>query len=202
MKEIMIATKNPGKVKEFEHIFKPFGVTVKSLFDFPEVEDIEETGTTFEENALLKARSIAQSQNIVVLADDSGLEVDALSGRPGVYSARYAGPGRDDAANIEKVLKELEGIPNQNRGARFVCCLAMAMPTGEEYVVRGTCPGIIATSCTGDEGFGYDPIFYLPELGKTMAQIPKSQKNVLSHRANAFVQLQEILQQLGIKKEA
>ena len=194
MKEIMIATKNPGKVKEFEHIFKKFQIQVKSLLDFPDMEDVEETGETFEDNALLKARTIAKLQNIVVLADDSGLEIEALDGRPGVYSARYAGPDRSDAANMEKVLSEMEDVTT--RAAQFVCALAMVIPDGDEYVVRGTCPGIINRQPIGDEGFGYDPIFYLPEIDKTMAEIPKSQKNVLSHRANAFKKLEKILQHL------
>ncbi|MDE5976950.1 MAG: XTP/dITP diphosphatase [Turicibacter sp.] len=193
MKEVIIATKNAGKAKEFEHILKPYRVTVKSLLDFKELNDIVEDGETFEDNALIKARTIAKQFNQVVIADDSGLEVDALDGRPGVYSARYAGEGRDDRANIEKVLTELEGIPTANRGARFVCALALVTPQGEEAVVRGTCEGQILTECLGNEGFGYDPIFYLPGLKKTMAQIPKAQKNVLSHRADAFKKLQVIL---------
>lgn len=189
----MIASKNAGKVKEFEHIFSKYNIAVKSLLDFPEIEDIEETGETFEDNALLKARAIANANKIIVLADDSGLEVDALNGRPGVYSARYAGPERQDAANIQRVLQELEKVGEAERTARFVCALAMVFPQGDEYVVRGTCNGVIARQCAGDEGFGYDPIFYLPRLGKTMAEIPKSQKNVLSHRADAFVKLEKIL---------
>lgn len=196
MKEVIIATKNAGKAKEFEHIFSQYNITVKSLLDFEEIEDIVEDGETFEENALIKARAIAKQFNQVVIADDSGLEVDALNGRPGVYSARYAGEGRDDQANIEKVLSELEGVPAENRGARFVCALALVTPEGEESVVRGTCEGQILTECLGNEGFGYDPIFYLPKLEKTMAQIPKSQKNVLSHRADAFAKLQTILMKL------
>lgn len=196
MKEVIIATKNAGKAKEFEHIFSQYNITVKSLLDFEEIEDIVEDGETFEENALIKARAIAKQFNQVVIADDSGLEVDALNGRPGVYSARYAGEGRDDQANIEKVLSELEGVPAEKRGARFVCALALVTPEGEESVVRGTCEGQILTECLGNEGFGYDPIFYLPKLEKTMAQIPKSQKNVLSHRADAFAKLQTILMKL------
>lgn len=196
MKEVIIATKNAGKAKEFQHIFSQYQITVKSLLDFEEIEDIVEDGETFEENALIKARAIAKQFNQVVIADDSGLEVDALHGRPGVYSARYAGEGRDDQANIEKVLSELEGIPAEQRGARFVCALALVTPEGEESVVRGTCEGQILTECLGSEGFGYDPIFYLPELEKTMAQIPKHQKNVLSHRADAFAKLQTILMNL------
>mgnify|MGYP000118285325 FL=1 len=196
MKEVIIATKNAGKAKEFQHIFSQYQITVKSLLDFEEIEDIVEDGETFEENALIKARAIAKQFNQVVIADDSGLEVDALHGRPGVYSARYAGEGRDDQANIKKVLSELDGIPTEQRGARFVCALALVTPEGEESVVRGTCEGQILTECLGSEGFGYDPIFYLPELEKTMAQIPKHQKNVLSHRADAFAKLQTILMNL------
>ena len=196
MKEVMIATKNAGKAKEFEHIFNQYNVVVKSLLDFEGIEEIVEDGQTFEENALIKAREIAKQFNQVVIADDSGLEVDALDGRPGVYSARYAGEGRNDQANIEKVLSELEGVPTQNRSARFVCALALVTPEGEEAVVRGTCEGQILSECVGSEGFGYDPIFYLPQLGKTMAQIPKSQKNVLSHRAEAFKKLQDILMKI------
>lgn len=196
MKQVIVATKNAGKAKEFEHIFNQYNVVVKSLLDFEGIEEIVEDGQTFEENALIKARAIAKQFNQVVIADDSGLEVDALDGRPGVYSARYAGEGRNDQANIEKVLSELKGVPTQNRSARFVCALALVTPEGEEVVVRGTCEGQILSECVGSEGFGYDPIFYLPQLGKTMAQIPKSQKNVLSHRAEAFKKLQDILMKL------
>ena len=186
MKQVIVATKNAGKAKEFEHIFNQYNVVVKSLLDFEGIEEIVEDGQTFEENALIKARAIAKQFNQVVIADDSGLEVDALDGRPGVYSARYAGEGRNDQANIEKVLSELKGV----------CALALVTPEGQEAVVRGTCEGQILSECVGSEGFGYDPIFYLPQLGKTMAQIPKSQKNVLSHRAEAFKKLQDILMKL------
>ncbi len=196
MKEIIIATKNAGKAKEFEHIFKPYNVRVKSLLDFEEMDDIVEDGKTFEANALIKVRAIANQFNQMVLADDSGLEVDTLDGRPGVYSARYAGEGRNDEDNILKVLHELEGVPTDERGARFVCALAIVTPQGDEVVVRGTCEGRILTECLGTEGFGYDPIFYLPHLSKTMAQLPKSEKNVLSHRADAFVKLQPYLEKL------
>ena len=196
MKEVIIATKNACKAKEFEHIFSQYNIIVKSLLDFEEIDDIVEDGETFEENALIKARAIAKQFNQVVIADDSGLEVDALEGRPGVYSARYAGENRDDQANIDKVLRELEGTPEEKRSARFVCVLALVTPEGDESVVRGTCEGQILTQCIGNEGFGYDPIFYLPELEKTMAQIPKSKKNVLSHREDAFMKLKEVLMTL------
>lgn len=197
MKEVIIATKNKGKVKEFEHIFNPLGIAVKSLLDLDESIEIEENGTTFEENALIKAREIAHTFNVLVIADDSGLEVDALDGRPGVYSARYAGVGRNDSDNIKKVLSELKGVEFNKRTARFVCALSLVSPEGKEFVVRGECEGLITTEPIGSEGFGYDPIFYLPSKDKTMAQIPKAEKNVLSHRAEAFKKLEVILKELG-----
>ena len=193
MTEIIIATKNAGKVKEFEHLFSRYQIAVKSLLDFPDAIDVIEDGTTFEENALIKARAIAKLYQVTALADDSGLEVDALDGRPGVHSARYAGETRDDQANLNKVLTELKNVDDARRGARFVCALAIVTPEGDEQVVRGECSGKILTQCRGEEGFGYDPIFYLPHLGKTMAQIPQHEKNVLSHRADAFVKLEKIL---------
>ncbi len=193
MKEVIIATQNIGKAKEFEHIFDQYQIQVKSLRDLNDPIDIIEDGETFEENALIKAKAIASKYHALVIADDSGLAVDVLNGRPGVYSARYAGEGRDDQANIDKVLSELEGVESKNRTARFVCALALVTPDGKEYVVRGECEGQILTECRGHEGFGYDPIFYLPSLEKTMAEIPKSEKNVLSHRAEAFKKLQQVL---------
>lgn len=196
MKEVIIATQNIGKAKEFEHIFNQYQIRVKSLRDLADPIDIVEDGETFEENALIKARAIAAKYHTLVIADDSGLEIDALDGRPGVYSARYAGEGRDDLANIEKVLKELEGVADENRSARFVCALALVTPQGNECVVRGECEGQILSECRGNEGFGYDPIFYLKTLDKTMAQISKSEKNVLSHRADAFKKLEKVLMDL------
>ncbi|MTN19085.1 XTP/dITP diphosphatase, partial [Turicibacter sanguinis] len=177
-------------------IFNRYNIQVKSLLDLGDVTEIEENGETFEENALIKAREIAKKYKKLVIADDSGLEVDALNKRPGVYSARYAGEGRDDAKNIDKVLTELEGIEEKNRSARFVCALALVTENGEEYVVRGECEGQILTHRQGNEGFGYDPIFYLPSIQKTMAEIPKSEKNVLSHRADAFKKLENVLMDL------
>ena len=191
MKELIIATNNPGKVKEFQNIFSEKGYLVKSLRDFPEVEDVEETGTTFEENALLKATEVAKALNVLVIADDSGLEVDALNGEPGVYSARYAGNEKNDKANIDKVLMELKEVQEEKRTARFVCVLAVAKPDGESFTVRGTCEGFITTERIGDNGFGYDPIFYIKEMDKTMAQLTKDEKNKISHRARAIELLSE-----------
>ncbi|WP_096153112.1 MULTISPECIES: XTP/dITP diphosphatase [Bacillus] len=191
MKELIIATNNKGKVKEFQNIFSAKGYSVKSLKDFPEIQDVEETGTTFEENALLKATEVSKTLNVVVIADDSGLEVDALDGEPGVYSARYAGNEKSDEANIDKVLEKLQGVPAEKRTARFVCVLAVAMPDGESFTVRGTCEGFIASERKGENGFGYDPIFYIKEIDKTMAQLSKEEKNKISHRARAIERLEK-----------
>ncbi|KPB05493.1 XTP/dITP diphosphatase [Bacillus sp. CHD6a] len=189
MTDIIIATNNPGKVKDFEVILEPKGFKVKSLADFPEIPDVEETGTTFEENALLKAEAVSAHLGKIVLADDSGLEVDALNGEPGVYSARYAGMEKDDKKNIQKVLHGMEGVPNEKRTARFVCVLAVVDPSGEKFTVRGTCEGNIATEPIGENGFGYDPIFYVNEKQKTMAQLSKEEKSEISHRGNAMKEL-------------
>lgn len=193
MKEVMIATQNLGKLKEFEHIFKPFKISVVSMQDLPMTLDIVEDGETFEANALIKAQAISAHYNGFIVADDSGLEVDALDKRPGVYSARYAGDDRSDEANMDKVLDELSDVKASDRTARFVCALALITPDKQSFVVRGTCEGQIALKRQGHEGFGYDPIFYLPSLHKTMAQIPKAEKNVLSHRAEAFAKLEQML---------
>ncbi|MFT4416526.1 XTP/dITP diphosphatase [Fredinandcohnia humi] len=195
MNEIMIATKNIGKVKEFSDLFASRGVKVKSLVDFPNIDDIEETGETFVENAKLKAEAIATKFNIPVIADDSGLSIDFLDGRPGVYSARYAGEQKNDRANIDKVLAELEGVPTEKRSARFHCALALAIPDKETQIVEGTCEGRITEDLLGENGFGYDPIFLVVEKGLTMAQLSKDEKNQISHRAKALKKLDKLLQE-------
>jgi XTP/dITP diphosphohydrolase len=193
MKEVIIATKNPGKAREFEHIFAPRGIMVKTLLDFPEIEDVEETGISFEDNAILKAESVAEQLNRVVIGDDSGLVVDALDGSPGIYSARYAGEQKDDQANIDKVLAELQGVPEEDRTARFYCALAVAIPEGKTMTVSGTCEGLILAERRGSNGFGYDPIFFVPEKGLAMAELSSDEKNKISHRANALKELESIL---------
>ncbi|PLT32356.1 XTP/dITP diphosphatase [Bacillus sp. V5-8f] len=195
MKTVIIATKNKGKAKEFESLFHPKGYQVLTLLDLDPSIDVEETGTTFEENAILKAEAIANQFDRFVIADDSGLIVDALDGRPGVYSARYAGEDKNDAANTAKVLKELEGIPEGERTARFYCALALASPNQETVTVSGSVEGIIAKKPSGENGFGYDPIFYVKEKGKTMAEMNSGEKNTISHRANALKALEEKLDQ-------
>ncbi len=202
MKEILIATTNKGKVADFKTLLTPLGISVKSLLDYKDLIDIEETGATFTENAILKAEAMSKHFNTNVIADDSGLAIDALQGRPGVYSARYAGVEKNDQANMMKVLEELQGIPTNKRTARFHCVLALAIPNDVTKTVEGTCEGVIATSPIGDQGFGYDPIFFLPDIGKTMAQLSKEEKNQISHRANAFKQLIGLLESINHVRES
>ncbi|TDK61539.1 XTP/dITP diphosphatase [Bacillus salipaludis] len=193
MREVIIATKNPGKAREFESIFAKRGIEVKTLLDFPEIPEVEETGTTFEANAILKAEAISKALNKMVIGDDSGLIVDALEGRPGIYSARYAGEHKNDQDNIDKVLSELKDVPEEERTARFYCALAVAVPNQETMTVSGTCEGRILTERKGTHGFGYDPIFYVPNLGLAMAELPSEEKNKISHRANALKKLDTVL---------
>jgi XTP/dITP diphosphohydrolase len=189
MKQVIIATKNAGKTREFQALLGKRGVEVKSLLDFPDCPDVEETGSTFAENAILKAEAMARYFNTMVIADDSGLSIDALGGRPGVYSARYAGEEKNDQKNIAKVLSELVGVPFAKRTARFHCALAVAAPGRRTTVVEGTCEGYITEKPQGENGFGYDPIFYVPQKGKTMAQLSAEEKNQISHRAKALEKL-------------
>lgn len=193
MKEIIVATKNRGKALDFIGMFEPLGFEVKTLHDYDEIKDVEETGTTFEENAVIKAEVVAKRLGKIVIADDSGLIVDALNGEPGIYSARYAGEHKDDEANIDKVLKKLKSVPDHERTARYYCALALAFPDGRTTTVNGTCEGIIRHERRGTNGFGYDPIFYMNELGKTMAEITLEEKNQISHRAEAMRKLKDIL---------
>ncbi|MBL4951202.1 XTP/dITP diphosphatase [Neobacillus sp. YIM B02564] len=196
MKEVIIATKNPGKAKEFEHIFSPRGITIRTLLDFPDLPEVEETGSTFEENAILKAETVSRALNKMVMGDDSGLIIDALGGRPGIYSARYAGEPKNDENNIDKVLSELTHVPKEKRTARFYCALALAVPGQETFTVSGTCEGEILEEKRGKNGFGYDPIFFLPEIGRTMAELTSDEKNKISHRANALKKLDAELDSL------
>lgn len=192
IKEIVLATGNKGKIKEFSGLLEGVFDRIISLRDLESPPEVVEDGDTFRDNALKKAHAIARYSGKPALADDSGLAVDALGGRPGVYSARYAGDDATDRDNVKKLLQELEGV--QNRTARFVCCLALVTPEGEEIVVSGSCEGVIADEPAGEGGFGYDPVFFLPEIGKTMAEIRPELKNKISHRARAAKALIEHLQ--------
>lgn len=197
MKEILIATKNRGKAHEFIKLFGSYDIHVKTLLDLKkEIPDIEETGTTFKENARIKAETIASLLGETVLADDSGLVVDALDGRPGVYSARFAGEPTDDSRNNEKLLTKLKG--SENRSARFVCVLACVFPNGKTLFAQGICEGEIAEHSAGVNGFGYDPLFIPKGYNQTMAQLPADEKNQISHRYHALKQLEKVLQQNGL----
>ena len=195
MDELIIATKNAGKAKEFQQFFAQLHIRVKSLLDFDDLPDVEETGTTFAENARIKAETIAELLDMPVLADDSGLEIDALQGRPGIYSARYAGEDKDDEANIRKVLEEMQSVPMEKRTARFVCVLALAEKGKETVITEGYCEGKIALHPAGENGFGYDPIFIPEGYTNTLAELDPSVKQEISHRRHAMDQLQALLRQ-------
>ena len=188
--KIFLATGNKHKIKEIEKIFKMDNVEILSINDGIEIPEVEEDGTTFEENSKKKALEIAKFTNMITIADDSGLCVDALGGAPGVYSARYAGEHGNDLDNNKKLVRELQGI--ENRKARFVCVITLAKPTGETYSFRGEVEGDIIDIPQGTEGFGYDPHFFMKEYGKTLAEIPEI-KNKISHRARALEKLKENL---------
>lgn len=183
IKEIVIATRNTGKVKELTALLGHVVEKITPLRELNSVPDIVEDGDTFRMNALKKARLVSGVTGKITLADDSGLEVDGLGGRPGVFSSRYAGEGASDKDNIRKLLEELNGISDRN--ARFVCDLALVFPDGEEIVVEGICEGVILERPRGDGGFGYDPVFFLPDVDKTMAELTAEEKNLISHRARA-----------------
>lgn len=200
IKEVVLATGNKGKVKEFSNLLEGVFGEIISLSDLGSPPEVIEDGLTFRDNALKKAREIAQYSGKLTLADDSGLEVDALNGQPGVYSARYSGEGATDKTNIDKVLAKLGNNPN--RKARFVCVLALVDPNGEELVVEGFCEGVILDEPRGEGGFGYDPVFYLPDRRKTMAELEPELKNTISHRANALKKLKTELERKGSFKKS
>lgn len=202
MKQLIIATKNPGKATEFRDFFHRYQIQAVSLLDLPEsIPDIEETGTTFEENAAIKAEAIAKRMQIPVLADDSGLMIDALDGRPGVFSARYAGEPKNDENNLVKVMNELKGVPPEHRQAHFVCVLAIAMPDHETTFYKGVCTGSIAMAPKGENGFGYDPVFIPTGYSQTMAELDPSEKNAISHRKKAIIKLENDIPALTRKLE-
>ncbi|MFO3719026.1 XTP/dITP diphosphatase [Staphylococcus felis] len=190
MKDIVIASSNKGKINDFKVIFADYNVI--GINELLEDFDVEETGVTFEENARLKSEAAAKVLNKTVIADDSGLEITALNGAPGVYSARYAGIHKSDEDNIDKVLHELND--ETDRDARFVCVISMTTAQGETHTFRGTVEGEITLSRIGENGFGYDPIFYVPEMKKTMAQLTPEEKSEISHRRKAINQLQTFIE--------
>lgn len=191
--EVVIATRNPGKLREMKEILAPLGFKILSLEDFPEVPEILEDGASFAENARKKAVAVACQTKRLTIADDSGLTVDALQGRPGVFSSRYGGNKSSDLERCLKLLDEMKDIPEGDRGAAFVCIIAVASPQGKVKFAQGECRGRIAFAPQGKHGFGYDPVFFLPEMGKTMAELEPQVKNRLSHRAQALEKLKSIL---------
>ncbi|WP_010251708.1 XTP/dITP diphosphatase [Acetivibrio cellulolyticus] len=186
MKKFIVATKNKGKLREIEEILSGMNLEVVSMEQVGIDEDIEEYGSTFEENALIKAREVHKITGELVMADDSGLEVDALSGAPGIYSSRFAGEGASDADRNNKLLELLKDVPFENRKARFVCAIAVILPDGNHFTVRGTFEGFIGIEPVGANGFGYDPLFFLPEYNKTAAQLEAAKKHEISHRGKAL----------------
>ncbi len=194
MRKLLVATNNPGKIKEIKENFKNLKLNIIGLSDLEEDLEVEEDGQTFAENALKKARIRAEKTDLLTLADDSGLEVEYLDGKPGIYSARYAGEDAGDEENNEKLLAELEGLPLEERFARFVCCAALVdLETGAEHTVEGICQGVILNSPRGKGGFGYDPLFFIPQKNKTFAELSLAEKNEISHRARALRGIKEIL---------
>ena len=193
LQEVVIATRNPGKRREIQAILSPFSLKILSLEDFPGVPEVLEDGATFAENAAKKALTIARLTGRPSIADDSGLAVVALKGRPGVFSSRYAGENATDQERCQKLLEEMAEIPQGKREAAFLCAIAIALPDGKMRVVQGECRGSIAFAPRGKHGFGYDPIFFIPEFAKTMAELESEVKNRISHRARALEQLKLIL---------
>ncbi len=192
----LVATNNQGKLKEFNQILGELGIECVSLRDLGITADVEETGTTFLENALLKAKEIYHIAKIPTISDDSGLMVDALGGEPGVYSARYAGEPTDDQRNMDKLLANLKEEPN--RTARFKSVIAAVFSEDDVVVAEGECEGVIIDEKRGENGFGYDPIFYVESLGKTFSEMTDAEKNSLSHRGNAIRNLKEQLKSKGL----
>jgi XTP/dITP diphosphohydrolase len=191
--EIVLATRNKGKIREIREGLDIPGLTLRSFEEFDEWPQFEETGDTLEENALLKAFTLRNSTGLPALADDSGLEVDILGGKPGVHSSRYGGPEGDAEKNMDRLLAELEGVPPERRKARFVCVIALALPGGEVHMARGECEGAILEARKGEGGFGYDPIFRPARFKKSMAELSLEKKNSISHRGKALGAMKEIL---------
>jgi XTP/dITP diphosphohydrolase len=198
--ELLVATTNPGKLAEVQAFLSALSLKIIPLTSLAKPVEVVEDGSTFEENALKKARTLAEHSGLLTLADDSGLEVDALGGAPGVYSARYAGMESDDQRNNQKLLRELADVAQEKRTARFVCVLALCAPRSrglKDWIVRETCEGRIAFQCRGGHGFGYDPLFFYPPLGKTFGEIEREAKAAVSHRGKALLKLARILADIG-----
>ena len=203
IRKIVFATGNAGKIKEIQAILADTGLEVISMKEAGVSVDIEENGSTYEENALIKSRAVAacleergQREDTIVMADDSGLEIDHLHGEPGVYSARYMGEGTSYHIKNANLISRLEGVEDARRTARFVCAIAAVLPDGRELTSRGVIEGRIGYEEKGSNGFGYDPIFYVPEFGRTTAELSEEEKNRVSHRGNALQEMRRQLQRI------
>lgn len=200
MVKIIFATGNKGKVSEIREILKDLDAEVLTMKEAGIDIDVDENGTTYEENALIKARAVMEASGCLTLADDSGLEIDYLGKEPGIHSARYMGHDTSYDIKNQSFLDKLEGVPDEKRTARFVCAIAAVFPDGKEEVVRATMEGRIAHEIAGGNGFGYDPVFYLPERGCTSAEISPEEKNEISHRGKALRLMRDRLVELGVFK--
>ena len=196
MDKIVFATTNAGKIKEIKEILADFDVEIVSMNEMNIDVDVEENGTTFEENSLIKARAISKLTGLPALADDSGLEVDYLNGEPGIYSARYLGRDTDYDYKNNYIIDKLKDAKDEERSARFVCVISLVLPDGREFVKKGVMEGRIGYEIKGENGFGYDPIFYLPQYGKTSAEISAEEKNKISHRGKALREMKELIASL------
>ncbi len=196
IRELVLATRNRHKGEELAALLGGLGITIRTLDEFPDAPEVVEDGDTCEANAIKKARVIAEFTGLPAVADDTGLEVDALGGRPGVYAARYAGEDATYADNCRKLLLELTGVPRERRTARLLTVAAIALPSDGIRVAQGILEGEIAAEASGTLGFGYDPVFLIPELGKTLAELSADQKNAISHRAKAFTQAKVLLREM------
>ncbi len=202
MPKLLLATTNQGKADEYRYLLTGLPFDIVTIIDENIDYNVEERGASFEENARKKASEYADISGFITLADDSGLEVDALGGEPGIYSARYAGESASDSDRVEYLLAKLREVPREKRTARFKCVIAIALPRGQVEICSGECSGIIAFEAKGDNGFGYDPVFYIPGLDKTMAELPAEIKNKVSHRAVAAQKAYRVLEKLAEKMKS
>ncbi len=194
--EIVLATRNPHKGAELVALLSNLGIRIRTLAEFPDAPEVVEDGQTCEANAVKKAQAIMQHTGRTAVADDTGLEVEALGGRPGVHAARYAGPNATYEDNWRKLLRELEGVPRERRRARFITVAAIARPSAKVEVVDGVLEGFIAEEPAGTQGFGYDPVFLVPEAGKTLAELTADEKNRISHRGRALAKVRDLLKKM------
>ena len=199
MSKLLLATNNQAKVREYRSLLQNIPFELVTLADEGIATTVNEVGESLEENAILKATALAAQSQLLTLADDSGLEVDALGGEPGRLSARYAGEGASDRDRVNYLLSRLKGVPWEERSARFRCVIAIAKPDGEVELCSGECQGFVTFEPKGEHGFGYDPVFYLPELDKTMAELPLETKNQVSHRGQAARKVPQVLERLSVK---